>query len=544
MVLIWRGTVHGSAFVGNGAESMTAETQKAECESTWLTLSVVCLVMSVIANRLSQTVADPDLWGHVKFGRDIWESGQIIQQDTYSYLTGDQAWINHEWLAEVIFALLFGLGGAEALILFKTGMGVLTVGLLYWNLRRQGLSALRGGIVVMVVTALLSVGMFTIRPQVFTYLLFVVTLLLLNAADGGSLRWLWGIPLVFAVWPNLHGGFLAGMGMVTVWCVARIAASLYRASYRDSSIRRSDAAFVASALAGSVATLVNPYGASLLTFLVRPETINRPEITEWQATAMASKYGFIYLLFLGMAVAGLLFSARQRRPAALAGFFCVAILPLLAIRHGPLFALGIPILAGEHISDAWNRWSARARSGSRRRWEAWAQPWLSGLAITGAAVFLWLSLLNFGCIRVHPQAGGTYPARAVAILRESRVSGNLAIFFNWGEYAIWHLSPRIKVSVDGRRETVYSEQIMTENLNFFGGVGDWDRLLQDHHTQMALVVKTYPVFNLLKLSPGWVLVYEDSLSGIYAREGLPLIREIRAANSPPLPDDGVGLCFP
>jgi len=30
--------------------------------------------------------------------------------------------------------------------------------------------------------------------------------------------------------------------------------------------------------------------------------------------------------------------------------------------------------------------------------------------------------------------------------------------FNWGEYAIWHFGPRLRVSIDGRRETVYSER--------------------------------------------------------------------------------------
>lgn len=74
-------------------------------------------------------------------------------------------------------------------------------------------------------TALLAPGMFVLRPQAFTYLPFVITLLLLNAAERGRLRWLWGIPPVFALWANLHRGVLAGMGIVIVWSAARVAAS-------------------------------------------------------------------------------------------------------------------------------------------------------------------------------------------------------------------------------------------------------------------------------------------------------------------------------
>ena len=35
------------------------------------------------------------------------------------------------------------------------------------------------------------------------------------------------------------------------------------------------------------------------------------------------------------------------------------------------------------------------------------------------------------------------------------LSGNLWTSFDWGEYAIWHFGPVLRVSIDGRRETVY-----------------------------------------------------------------------------------------
>jgi hypothetical protein len=525
---------------------LTAETgiPKAERDPAWFTLSVVCLVMGIATFLLSATVADPDLWGHVKFGQDIWRSGQIIQRDTYSYLTGDQPWINHEWLAEVIFAAVFALGGSKALMLFKTGLALLTVGLVYWHLGRRGVSALPGGLVLVVMSLLLTLGIRVLRPQIFTFLLFVITLVWLDAADRGRLRWLWGIPLIFALWINFHGGFLAGMGIVVVWSVTRIVVSFCRAPRHGWGIRGADTAFVASAVAAGCATLLNPYGAGLLQFLVQPATIVRPDITEWQPVAIMSGYGIIYLIFLAMAMCGLLYSTRERRPGPLVVFICLAILPLLAVRHGSLFALGIPIMAGEHIGAAWDRLSSKVRSCHGRKRQPRTHAWFAGIAIAGAAMCVWLSLPNFGCMSVQRITLGGYPARAVAVLRESGVSGNLATFFVWGEYAIWYLSPQLKVSFDGRRETVYSEKAQEENWRFVEGRKDWDTLIAAHETHLALVPKTYPVFNLLKLSPRWVLVYEDSFGSIFAREGSPLVPRIRAVNPPPLPDDGVGMCFP
>ena len=511
-----------------------------ERNAAWLTGGVVCLVMSVVAYVASQTFADPDIWGHVKFGQDILQSGSITDRDPYSYLTSGEVWINHEWLAEVIFAAVFAFGGSPALILMKAGLTFLTLGLVYWHLLRHGLSALRGGIVLMFAVLLISPFVRIIRPHVFTYLLFVVTLLFLDRADRGRLRWLWGLPIVFALWVNLHGGFLAGFAIVIVWSFVHIAAAVYRTHKICSSIL----AFGGSAIVAAVATLLNPYGVRLLDFLVQPATFIRPEIIEWQPTKIMSPYGVIYLMFLLMAMAGCLYSRKERRPGPMAVLCCMALAPLVAYRHGPLFGLAIPLLAGEHIGDAWNRWSSKARSVLEGRSELWVERCLAGLAVAGASVALYLSFPYTKCIRIDPVRGTSFPARAVAVLGKSGAEGNLAVAFGWGEYAIWHLSPRFKVSLDGRRETIYSDEVRKENLNFAFGSGDWDKLIRDRDTHMALVQKSLPVFNLLKLVPSWALVYEDSLSAIFAKRGSPFVQYIREAKPDALSDDGAGLCFP
>jgi hypothetical protein len=130
------------------------------------------------------------------------------------------------------------------------------------------------------------------------------------------------------------------------------------------------------------------------------------------------------------------------------------------------------------------------------------------------------------------------------LIKQSGVAGNLAIDFDWGEYALYHLSPEVKVSVDGRRETMYSPQIYKENLAFKYGEGDWDALLRKHETHMALVRTGFPTFNLLKLEPGWRLVYQDSLAALFGRDGLPIVETLQRTATPELPPDGAGLCFP
>ena len=44
------------------------------------------LMLLVILNALSGTVADPDLWGYMAFGRLFWETGGFPHHDTSTYV--------------------------------------------------------------------------------------------------------------------------------------------------------------------------------------------------------------------------------------------------------------------------------------------------------------------------------------------------------------------------------------------------------------------------------------------------------------------------
>jgi hypothetical protein len=254
-------------------------------------------------------------------------------------------------------------------------------------------------------------------------------------------------------------------------------------------------------------------------------------------------YGLAYAAYVAVAVWGLLCSRRERPPALLAVLIVMIVLPLIAIRHTPLAALGIAVFAGEHISDAWERASA-AESGSRSGDPGRIQVAATVLLLAGAGLLITLSVPHFSCIRLEPAIGGSYPARVIGLIKKSGVRGNLAIHFDWGEYAIYHLGPSVKVSVDGRRETAYPRAVYIENLNFMHGQGDWDALLKNHDTHLALVKSGSPTFNLMKLKPGWHLIYEDPLAGLFGRDGLAAAEAIGRTAPPRLPYDGAGSCFP
>jgi hypothetical protein len=209
----------------------------------------------------------------------------------------------------------------------------------------------------------------------------------------------------------------------------------------------------------------------------------------------------------------------------------------------PLAALAIAVLAGEHIGDAWERWS-RAHPGRVPAPSAAANRFLAAAATLGAVLFVVLAAPRLGCIVIDPPSALGQPVRAIGLLRAAGISGNLAIDFDWGLYAMYHVAPAIRISMDGRRETAYDSRAYDQNLDFKFGQGDWDALLREYDTHLALVRRFHPSDNLLRLKPGWALLYEDPLSALFGRADLPYLDRIRATPPPSVPHDGAGLCMP
>src|SRR5947209_5636345 len=118
-------------------------------QSSWL-WPLECLVASACLFTVSDTIADPDLWGHLRFGLDMLRSGTIVAQDCYSY-TSDRTWINHEWLAELVFAAVYQAGGPPGLVALKAAIGLLILGIGYRHLRQVGVDRLAGSLLLLTV---------------------------------------------------------------------------------------------------------------------------------------------------------------------------------------------------------------------------------------------------------------------------------------------------------------------------------------------------------------------------------------------------------
>jgi hypothetical protein len=248
-----------------------------------LQFSFVLLIFSALSFYFSRTAADPDLYGHLKFGQDIWESWEVPRFDHYSYLTEGIPWINHEWLAELCFFMIYDHWGVTGLILFKLAILILIFSILC-QVFHQHQSQFFKTAPILILIAFLMIPGASIRPQMFSYLLFSLLVLLLMQRKTGGYVYLC-IPIIFIFWVNLHGGFLAGLAVICLRLGTELISFFLNKinSRLSKDILPVDIRLVFIILSSMLCLLLNPYGYGLLNFLLQSSTFHRPDITEWQA---------------------------------------------------------------------------------------------------------------------------------------------------------------------------------------------------------------------------------------------------------------------
>ncbi|MBW2175222.1 MAG: hypothetical protein JRF64_11655 [Deltaproteobacteria bacterium] len=101
----------------------------------WLDWSVKLFITGSAVYFFSFVTADPDLWGHVKFGEDIWQTKALSPSNLYSFTAPDHPWINHEWLSELIFYAAYSFLSDAGLLFLKLSIGLVIV----WIISRIGL---------------------------------------------------------------------------------------------------------------------------------------------------------------------------------------------------------------------------------------------------------------------------------------------------------------------------------------------------------------------------------------------------------------------
>ena len=195
----------------------------------WVNLDYLLLVLLLALSFLiaSFAASNADLWMNLAVGKRISEGRYQFGVDPFSWATEETAttpaayWVNHAWLSSWLFYFVYNSLGGGALVVAKAVLFTAAMGFLC---RIGWTPANRWYILICVTMAALGVSArLFMQPMIFSFLLLAITLYVLDRAGvfrhqadvatgdvGRSLRCLWWLPPLFALWANLDVWFILG----------------------------------------------------------------------------------------------------------------------------------------------------------------------------------------------------------------------------------------------------------------------------------------------------------------------------------------------
>ena len=468
-------------------------------------------VLVVICRR----VGDPDFWWHMQTGSWILDQGRLPSRELFTYTVSGRPWADQEWGSEVLGDLIFRSGGFLAFSLVYTA--VTWAG--FWFIwRRIGLQRVPSLIAAacLVLAAAAGVAVWGPRSQMISFALTCLTLYWVEAYLRDRNRHLYFLPLVVAVWANLHGGFAYGLAVVGLAAVNETLLWIFRS--RAPAHRRRAVRLWGILIACVVGSLVNPLTVEVYLAAVRIQSsaVQQSFIAEWHSPDFHSpeEIGLEVLLLL------VVVAMAVRRPrlwdvlVAAAGVY----LALAAVRNAPISAALVAPSIAWGLGDAWERtgWADRVSAALRR------DPAGIFAVVAAATVAIAAGTAGVMASTLSAQTASTdanFPVGAADWLAaHPSVGTRMLNAYDWGGYLIYRFYPQ-----PNRRVFIYGEatlmgnRLMQEIADIESSQTDWRSILAENRVDYVVERTDSALSMALSVDAQWKQVYDDGLAVIFVK---------------------------
>lgn len=510
-------------------------------------LALVLLLAALLAfyayvSRLGD--ATHDAFHEMALARVWCTSGTFPVDDVFAFTHTVSPAVHHEWGTGLILYWVAELSpfGLHGMALLRIVLIATLAVLLYRIARNEGAHPYLIAVFAPTVFPMLWVGFGNLRAQLFTLVFLTLQLLLMQSDWKGSRRWVFVWFLLYVAWLNIHAGFVVGLALILYHVGIRWAHGLVfdtSGNLRPGRIVQLDvwraqwSRMWHHALIPLLAVLgagLNPWGWDYPIYLWRAITMQRHTMLEWQPLWMTYDPAVTMVAFL-VSLLLLAYVAKNRRWNRLHGWFFLCLAAYMAckhLRHGSLYAV---------------------------LWIAWVPGWMTatplGRSIIAslqnqrplAMVSCTSAMIVFGAYTASqriwmtnlpdrdPEGVMVYPVAACNFINAQQLKGNLLTPFVSGGYVSWRSYPSIRVSLDGRYEVAYRDDILPKHDQFFLAQDRWSELLEEYPVDLILVQNSAPVRKKLQgdsCNRNWMTIYSDSAFTLFAkREYLSQYRELR-----------------
>jgi hypothetical protein len=477
---------------------------------------LVCIFLYQAFSVGNGLLSDCDTGYHIRTGEYIIRTLSVPRHDIYSYITPPIPWTAHEWLSEVIMALVYRPFGLTGIVIFFAYLIAFTYYLLFRIVRKSGGNILAEILVILLVITSSEIHWLA-RPHIFSLLLLVIWYTLLDEFQYRNKNHLYFLPLIMLLWVNLHGGFIIALVLTGFYLFGNLVNFFFFHREEKGEYRRKAGLFGAVLVVCFLAALLNPYGYHILLFPFKL-TSNRflmDNVIEFLSPNFHEAMPFKYLLFLLMSV----FALSRRRVSLLELLLVLFFMnmALYSTRYIPLFAIIVTPIAIRQLSPLLDESRGKIFSFFKKRAERISSVDAAAKGyLWPVAAFALVAVLAFnGAIRFHFDEK-IKPVDAVRFLRKEQIKGNMFNNDEFGDYIIYAASDMYKVFFDGRSD-MYGVDRMKEYFRVARLEEGWNDVLNKYNISMIIFDNGSALSRFLLGRNDWKLIYSDRVANIFVR---------------------------
>src|SRR4029453_16041096 len=367
---------------------------------------------------------DGDTGYHIRTGEFIIQNWTIPERDIFSFRSPPIPWTAHEWLSEIIMAIVHSASGLTGTVIFFSFIIATTYFLLFRMLRQESLDVLLGALIVCF-AAVSSMLHWLARPHIFSLALTVIWYHLLNEFQYRQKNRLFLLPLVILIWVNLHGGYILGIFLLGIYVVGNLAASIPNRGPNAEHFLQNSKSLLLIMIVCILVSMVNPQGYRILLFPfeLTSDRFLMDNVQEFLSPNFHQPLPFKYLLLLLIAI------VARSRPAVnwielililtftYMALYSARYITLFAIITGPILIrlidqmkLGLPTKVSRFLDERSMRLSQIERQKSAYFWLILAVSAVVSLGAAGSYQYKF--------------SEKSYPVSAVEFLKKENILGN------------------------------------------------------------------------------------------------------------------------
>lgn len=483
----------------------------------------VFLYLSFSAGR--GLLADCDTGYHIRAGEYILKTLSVPKQDIFSFTTPPIPWTAHEWLSEVIMALVHKSSGLTGIVIFFSFVIAGTYYLLFRMVRTY-----KGNILVAVVVVTLVIASSQIhwlaRPHIFSLLLTVVWYWLLDRYQrNGKKRDLYSFPLIMLLWVNLHGGFIIAFVLMGIYLLGNFLKFVTSVGEKKREYREKTGFLAMITSFCLLTSLINPIGYHILLFPFKlaSNKFIMDNVSEFISPNFHDPMIFTYLLLLMIAIFAL--SGKALNIVELMLIILFTYMALYSARYIPLFGIICAPILTTRSDELLKGSQGRLADFFKKRAERIA----AVDSVSGG--YLWLAMAVL-VVMVSVASGKiaygfdekVKPVAAVEFLKRERLKGNMFNNDEFGDYMIYAAWPEYRVFFDGRSD-MYGAGRMKEYFKVSRVESGWKDVLKKYRMNWVIYNADSPLSRFLLADSDWRLIYADKVADIFVKN-IPENREL------------------